>query len=60
MFVTGIFTCRISLQSSMTGCFVRLSRESDMEHDMQAILALIISAALSLIAWGWARWRLRG
>ena len=31
-----------------------------MEHDMQAILALIISATLSPIAWGWARWRLRG
>ena len=31
-----------------------------MGHEAQVILALIISASLSLLAWSWARWRLKG
>jgi hypothetical protein len=31
-----------------------------MGHDVQVVLALGISVTLSLVAWGWARWRLRG
>jgi hypothetical protein len=31
-----------------------------MGHHAQVLLALGISATLSLIAWGWARRRLRG
>ena len=31
-----------------------------MGHEAQVILALMISTTLSLLAWSWARWRLRG
>jgi len=39
--------------------FMSMEGEAKMEHDAQVVLALGISVTLSLIAWGWARRRLR-